>query len=54
MHGQNSSVYQSIGINQLLDLDATLTEVANLEPNQEAEREVVGANCIRTNIKPDG
>ena len=43
--------YRVVGLGHLIDADPTLSEILNLEPEQEAERQSVGANWIRTSSR---
>ena len=47
-HAQDASQYRVVGLNHVLEHDPTLAEVLDLQPNEEAEREAVGASWIRS------
>lgn len=41
-HPNDASAYRVVGIGHAIDMDPSLAEIADLQPNEEAEREYVG------------
>jgi hypothetical protein len=53
-HPDDASAYRVVGAGHVLGSDPTLAAVLDLEPFQEAEREVVGGLWVRTSFEPEG
>ena len=47
-HPDDAAFYRVVGIGHVIERDPTLLEILDLEPNEEAEREVVGGAWRRS------
>ena len=47
-HPDDASQYRVVGLNHVIDRDPTVSEVLDLQPNEEAEREAVGESWVRS------
>lgn len=49
-HPDDASAYRVVGMGHVLDHDRSVADVLDLQPNQEAERQTVGAPWVRTDF----
>ncbi len=49
-HPEDASNYRAVGLGHLIEADATLDEVLDLDPDFEAERAAVGAAWVRSAV----
>lgn len=49
-HPDEASAYRVVGLGHCVELDASLEQVLDLEPNEEAQRERIEAEWVRARV----